>query len=226
MVDRPSVADQVLGQFYVQPQWVFDSINRFQIPTVSRLFLLSLAFLTSFSSSRRERCSEAEYALGETLPPHLSPFIAERRVGDYVPTEQKKLEEGVKDDGEQEEEEEEENGEEEESDGEEVDSDEGEEDEEDKVPEENEGGSSMGVKVGTITKLDDDHDEKMAEDEEYKLRVMMIKKKHRELYRSMMWNRKKRMNEAKNMERKRKEWDDKNSKKAKKQKLEQPPEVA
>jgi len=202
IVDRPSVADQVLGRFYVQPQWVFDSINR------------------------RERCSEAEYALGETLPPHLSPFIAERRVGDYVPPEQKKLEEGVKDDGEQEEEEEEENGEEEESDGEEVDSDEGEEDEEDKVPEENEEESSMGVKVGTMTKLDDDHDRKMVEDEEYKLRVMMIKKKHRGLYRSMMRNRKKRVNEAKNMERKRKEWDDKNSKKAKKQKLEKPPEVA
>ena len=181
-----------------------------------------LLFSPLFSSSRRERCSEAEYALGETLPPHMSPFIAERRVGDYVPPEQKKLEEGVKDDGEQEEE----NGEEEESDGEEVDSDEGEEDEEDKVPEENEEGSSMGVKVGTITKLDDDHDEKMVEDEEYKLRVMMIKKKHRGLYRSMMRNRKKRMNEAKNMERKRKEWDDKNSKKAKKQKLEKPPEVA
>merc|ERR1712228_899651 len=81
--DRPCVTDQVLGRFYVQPQWVFDSINR------------------------RERCGEAEYALGETLPPHLSPFIAERRVGDYVPPEQKKLEEGVKDDGEQEEEEEE-----------------------------------------------------------------------------------------------------------------------
>jgi len=202
IVDRPSVADQVLGRFYVQPQWVFDSINR------------------------RERCSEAEYALGETLPPHLSPFIAERRVGDYVPPEQKKLEEGVKDDGEQEEEEEEENGEEEESDGEEVDSDEGEEDEEVKVSEENEEESSMGVKVGTMTKLDDDHDRKMVEDEEYKLRVMMIKKKHRGLYRSMMRNRKKRMNEAKNMERKRKEWDDKNSKKTKKQKLEQPPQVA
>merc|ERR1711990_1439099 len=145
--------------------------------------------------NRRERCGEAEYALGETLPPHLSPFIAERRVGDYVPPEQKKLEEGVKEDGDEEEEK---------------------EDEE----------SSMGVKVGTMTKLDDDHDKKMLEDEEYKLRVMMIKKKHRGLYRSMMRNRKKRMNEAKNMERKRKEWDDKNSKKAKKQKLEKPPEVA
>merc|ERR1739838_573526 len=90
-----------------QPQWVFDSINR------------------------RTKCSEAEYALGETLPPHLSPFIAERRVGDYVPPEQKKLEEGVKEDGE-EEEEEEENEEEEESDVDEIDSDDegGEEDEE------------------------------------------------------------------------------------------------
>jgi len=197
--DRPSIDDQVLGRFYVQPQWVFDSINR------------------------RERCGEAEYALGETLPPHLSPFIAERRVGDYVPPEQKKLEEGVKEDGE-EEEEEEENEDEEESDGDEIDSDEEEEDEE--VTKEKEEESSMGVKVGTMTKLDDDHDQKMLEDEEYKLRVMMIKKKHRGLYRSMMRNRKKRMNEAKNMERKRKEWDDKNSKKAKKQKLEKPPEVA
>jgi len=198
--DRPSIEDRVLGRFYVQPQWVFDSINR------------------------RERCGEAEYALGETLPPHLSPFIAERRVGDYVPPEQKKLEEGVKDDGE-EEEEEDENAEEEESDGDEIDSDEGEEDEEVSKEKEDEE-SSMGVKVGTMTKLDDDHDQKMLEDEEYKLRVMMIKKKHRGLYRSMMRNRKKRMNEAKNMERKRKEWDDKNSKKAKKQKLEKPPEVA
>jgi len=197
--DRPIIADQVLGRFYVQPQWVFDSINR------------------------RERCGEAEYALGETLPPHLSPFIAERRVGDYVPPEQKKLEEGVKEDSE-EKEEEEENEEEEESDGDEIESDEeGEEDEE--VMKEKEG-ESMGVKVGTMTKLDDDHDQKMLEDEEYKLRVMMIKKKHRGLYRSMMRNRKKRMNEAKNMERKRKEWDDKNSKKAKKPKLEKPPEVA
>merc|ERR1712037_677372 len=130
--DRPSIDDRVLGRFYIQPQWVFDSINR------------------------RERCGEAEYALGETLPPHLSPFIAERRVGDYVPPEQKKLEEGVKDDGEEEEEEDEEVSKEK-------------EDEE----------SSMGVKVGTMTKLDDDHDQKMLEDEEYKLRVMMIKKKHR-----------------------------------------------
>merc|ERR1719222_47120 len=146
--DRPSIDDRVLGRFYIQPQWVFDSINR------------------------RERCGEAEYALGETLPPHLSPFIAERRVGDYVPPEQKKLEEGVKDDGEEEEEEDENAEEEEESDGDEMESDGGEEDEEVSKEKEDEE-SSMGVKVGTMTKLDDDHDQKMLEDEEYKLRVMM-----------------------------------------------------
>merc|ERR1712241_1556542 len=61
-----------LGRFYVQPQWVFDSINR------------------------REKCREKDYALGETLPPHLSPFVSEqeRRIGDYVPPEQKAMEEG------------------------------------------------------------------------------------------------------------------------------------
>merc|ERR1712150_350318 len=99
------------------------------------------------------------------------------------------LEEGIKEDAEAEEEDEDENAEEEE-----------EEDEETSKETEGEE-SSMGVKVGTMTKLDDDHDRKMMEDEEYKLRVMMIKKKHRGLYRSMMRNRKKRMNEAKNMER-------------------------
>merc|ERR1711935_129759 len=76
--------------------------------------------------------------------------------------------------------------------------------------EKEEEGTAMGVKVGMMDKLDEDHDTKMQEDEEYKLRVMMIKKKHRGLYRSMMKNRRKRMNETKLKERKRKEWEDQN----------------
>merc|ERR1712058_81737 len=70
--DAKTAGDLVLGRFYIQPQWIFDSINR------------------------REKCREKDYALGETLPPHLSPFVSERerRVGDYVPPEQKALEEG------------------------------------------------------------------------------------------------------------------------------------
>merc|ERR1719312_2305425 len=134
--DAKTAGDLVLGRFYIQPQWIFDSINR------------------------REKCREKDYALGETLPPHLSPFVSERerRVGDYVPPEQKALEEGAK-------------------------------------PE-----------------------EEVEEDEEYRLRVMMIKKKHRGLYRSMMKNRRKRVNESKLKEKKRKEWDEETTPKTKKKK--------
>ena len=62
LVDREagSVGELVLGRFYVQPQWVFDSINR------------------------REKCAEKDYALGETLPPHLSPFTQEFRIGEAL----------------------------------------------------------------------------------------------------------------------------------------------
>jgi len=78
-----SVGEMVLGRFYIQPQWIFDSINR------------------------REKCREKDFALGETLPAHLSPFVSdrERRVGDYVPPEQKALEENLEEGGEDEEEE-------------------------------------------------------------------------------------------------------------------------
>merc|ERR1712111_73192 len=115
--------------------------------------------------NRREKCREKDYALGETLPAHLSPFVSERerRVGDYVPPEQKALEDGKVP-----------------------------EEQEDEDDEKIEKSKGMGVQVGMMEKLDDDHERKMEEDEEYKLRVMMIKKKHRNLYRSMMKNRRKR----------------------------------
>jgi len=195
LVDREAgtTGELVLGRFYVQPQWVFDSINR------------------------REICPEKDYALGETLPPHLSPFIQERRLGDYVPPEQLALE-GEKAEEEEEEEENEELEEEDETDSEDEDG-----EEENDVEDES---TKMGVRVGVMDKLDDDHDTKMQEDEEYKLRVMMIKKKHRGLYRSMMKNRRKRMNESKLKERKRKEWDEKNGPKPKKNKLDENPPVS
>merc|ERR1712098_4322 len=187
--DAKTAGDLVLGRFYIQPQWVFDSINR------------------------REKCREKDYALGETLPPHLSPFVSERerRVGDYVPPEQKAIEEGkVPEEQEDEEESEDDADEEEDEDSGNVDDSEEEEKTEDS--------KGMGVQVGMMEKLDDDHERKMEEDEEYKLRVMMIKKKHRNLYRSMMKNRRKRMNESKLKEKKRKEWDEENTPKSKKKK--------
>jgi len=66
---RPSVI--IASRVYVQPQWVFDSFNEaFLLPT-------------------------APYAPGEKLPPHLSPFVDDRRAG-YIPEQRKKLREWTK----------------------------------------------------------------------------------------------------------------------------------
>merc|ERR1712088_326274 len=68
--DRPrdTLKMQHIGRDYVQPQWIFDSVNHRQLLPVHKYFL------------------------GEMLPPHLSPFFKEEtRVGDYMPPEEKKL---------------------------------------------------------------------------------------------------------------------------------------
>merc|ERR1711962_793370 len=179
--DRDKIENKKLGRFYVQPQWIIDSINR------------------------RLKLNEKDYALGETLPAHLSPFVVERRVGDYVPPEEKALK-AVEEKGEQAEEEEEGGDEEEE----EEDDDDGEEDDEEEVESAEEEKQSE-VKEGTKEKLDTEHLKKMQEDEEYRLRVMMVPRKHRGLYKSMMKNRKKRTNEARYLEKKRKQWDEQNA---------------
>ena len=61
----------------------------------------------------------------------------------------------------------------------------------------------MKVERGKTEKIDKNEVQKKMEDEEYKLRVMMMKKKHKGLYKSMMKSRKRRVNESKNLERKR-----------------------
>lgn len=66
IVDRTSLPERRLDRVYVQPQWVYDSINmRMLLPT-------------------------SDYLLGATLPPHLSPFVNEKR-GDYVPPDKTRL---------------------------------------------------------------------------------------------------------------------------------------
>merc|ERR1711872_1004408 len=174
IADRDVIANKKLGRFYVQPQWIFDSINR------------------------RKRLNEKDYALGETLPPHLSPFIADRRIGDYLPPEEKALEAEAEKENKQEEDEEEEEEEDEDM-----------EDEEEKVSE---------VKEGTKEKVDKVAAKKMMEEEEFRLREMMVPRKHRGLYRSMMKGRKKRANQAKYLEKKRKHFDEQKAAEASPQK--------
>merc|ERR1712242_142111 len=175
--DRPTITNKKLGRFYVQPQWIFDSINR------------------------REKLNEKNYTVGETLPPHLSPFVdaGARRVGDYVPPEEQALLEGnkeIENEEESEEEDEEENEEGDES---------GEEE------------SKEEVKIGKKEKVDKKSEEQKQQSEEFKLREMMIPSKHRGLYKSMMKNRKRRVNEADKLQRKRKMWEDEHKPKKKKE---------
>lgn len=179
IADRPkeSLKMNHLERVYVQPQWIFDSINQGKLLPVQKYFV------------------------GEILPPHLSPFIADRRVGDYIPPEEKELlglAEPAKAKKAEEEEEEEESEEEEE-----------EESEEEEEEEEEGSTSKMKVELGKPEVVDKEKTKKMMEDEEFKLRTMMIKKKHKGLYRSMMKSRKRRVHETKQLEWKRKEFENK-----------------
>ncbi|KNC54689.1 pescadillo [Thecamonas trahens ATCC 50062] len=64
IIDRPMAGKTIAGRVYVQPQWVYDSVNAgFLLPT-------------------------EWYAPGAALPPHLSPF-EEYAEGDHVPDQYK-----------------------------------------------------------------------------------------------------------------------------------------
>lgn len=68
IVDRPSLTKQYISRDYIQPQWIFDSVNQSKLLATNKYFL------------------------GVTLPPHLSPFVnAHREESEYVPPEEKAL---------------------------------------------------------------------------------------------------------------------------------------
>ena len=66
IIDRPTQKKMILSRDYVQPQWIFDSVN-------SGVLL---------------PCHE--YMVGVKLPPHLSPFIDNEKLG-YIPRRAKEL---------------------------------------------------------------------------------------------------------------------------------------
>ncbi|CAG9767164.1 unnamed protein product [Ceutorhynchus assimilis] len=67
IVDRPSMPNQFISRYYIQPQWIFDSINARDLLPVNKYFM------------------------GEILPPHLSPFNDPERDQQYIPPEERAL---------------------------------------------------------------------------------------------------------------------------------------
>lgn len=63
IVDRPSMDKQYISRYYIQPQWVFDSVNARILMPINK------------------------YLMGVTLPPHLSPFIDKTKDQIYIPPE-------------------------------------------------------------------------------------------------------------------------------------------
>lgn len=223
IVDRPSVANQYLSRYYVQPQWVFDCVN-------ARLLL-----------------PPEEYFMGAVLPPHLSPFVTEQE-GDYVPPEkqvllnrQKGVDSGVEDvdsevdsdqdDDDVDEEEDDEDEMEEEEEGEEDEEDSSDEDDVEEQPKqkvnkkdnrkrkvEDVNTSTMSVEAG---KVEEDNVERRLQRqnaEEKRLAEMMIPKKKRRLYAKIMHSKKKRAQEARVLTEKRQAIDKEAKKSKKKQK--------
>jgi len=183
IVDRPSIGKHYISRYYVQPQWIFDSVNA------------------------RELLPVEKYFLGAVLPPHLSPFIDKTRE-QYIPPEERALEDPssaeVNQEGDDDDDSEEEEGEEVEKkdDGEKGEMfkhKETENAEEAEIQENNsmreEKKKHMSVSTGIVAR-EDPAERKWQEKQEYKLREKMIKKKHRNLYRSMMKGKAERAKEA------------------------------
>ncbi|XP_023793538.1 pescadillo homolog [Cyanistes caeruleus] len=199
IIDRPRVDKQVVGRYYLQPQWVFDSVN-------AKLCL-----------------PVADYFPGVLLPPHLSPFVTEKE-GDYIPPEKLKLlalQRGENPDEESEEEEEEEEEEEGGNDKEEEEEDESEKEEELKLQKmeeqrmeeqktqstENKKVLPVKVTAGKVWVEDKQRLEQEQQSEEKRLAIMMMKKREKYLYKKIMFGKKRKIREANKLAEKRKAHD-------------------
>lgn len=188
IVDRPNMSKQYISRYYVQPQWIFDSVNAKELLPVEK------------------------YLIGCVLPPHLSPFSNNQHDQTYIPPEERALmDPEFKLNNEEDESEEEVEEDKKENDENEIQKNDLTKNSEEKI----EAGESSGdlettidekeqqrnrlknkmkVKTGEVIK-EDPWEKKRQERQEYRLRERMIKKKHRNLYRSMMEGRKERAKE-------------------------------
>ncbi|KAL7294285.1 hypothetical protein TKK_0012300 [Trichogramma kaykai] len=193
IVDRPSVDKKYISRYYVQPQWVFDSINA------------------------RELLPTHKYLLGAVLPPHLSPFKEERQGEQYMPPEEKLMDllaeekkdeketESRNDDDDDDEDEDEDEDDDDDDDDDEdndtieevektVEKQEIEEEQEDvdvadpKEKERLKKKKEMKVKSGEVIK-EDPYEKKRLERQEYRLREKLVPNKHRKVYKAMMKSR-------------------------------------
>ncbi|CAH1802182.1 unnamed protein product [Owenia fusiformis] len=220
IVDRPSMSNQYLSRFYIQPQWVFDSVNAHRLLPVE------------------------EYFIGADLPPHLSPFVEETE-GVYAPPEQLGVETTDSGIDNAESSDEEEDVEQDEEDGEEGESEEGEDEEDEEFGDEDEDDDEeeedeikerlgkrkleedkssakkrMSVEAGQMESVDVEKRLKKQTDEERKLAEMMIPKKNKRLYNKIVYKKKKMAQEAKILTEKRADYDKKQRKSKRKQKAE------
>ncbi|XP_077571037.1 pescadillo homolog [Stigmatopora nigra] len=191
IVDRPSVPTQYINRYYIQPQWVYDSVNAKVVLPVE------------------------DYFMGVTLPPHLSPFVVEEE-GDYVPPEKLKLmalQRGEKPAQQSEEESEEEDDDEQVEQEDKVE----ENNMKKKRRKRQRSRPKMAVTPGKLRVEDPAHRDQQQKAEEKRLAIMMMKKKDKYLYDKIMFGKKRKVQEANKLAAKRKAHDD--NEKAKKKKF-------
>lgn len=183
IVDRPVLKNKVAGRTYIQPQWVFDCINKCELVPTSA------------------------YIPGEKLPPHLSPW------GDSAGYDPEAAEEEKKEGEESESESEEEESEEEQEEGEENEDEEQESEDEELAAQKELELEAKGIKYSdnkeTNTPEKKNKKRKAVavdeDDEEKKLKMIMMSNKQRKLYKKMTYSNEKKDERIENLKKKKKQ---------------------